>query len=366
MARLLAGKSFFRKRLDFFQKRFYIPSKKTRTCAERGIMMTSKELAALCGVSRRAVHRALTGSTDIAEATREKILRIAKENDYVPSSAGHSLRTGRTEVLGLVVGYIQDSYFSNLTAQIIALAQDRGYQVMVSATEWNMEKEIQAFRTLLSQKVDGVIYLPTVSLQENQAILRKLIEKQFPLVTMDSELSGVSCVGSDYRQGFSEAVADLKCRFRRIGLILHRSDLPLKRTAFMDACREAGVEPDVIIASAWHPEDDNAQEYIRLIREHPETGVWIVSGEKTAIRMVRLLRNSGVRIPEETELVILNGVEWFRYLEPELPAIVPDLARLAEAMVSAVLGPDRTAGKILPMRYCRAESLESINNGRST
>lgn len=321
--------------------------------------MTSKELAALCGVSRRAVHRALTGSPDIAEATRKKILKIADEHNYVPSSVGHSLRTGKTEVLGLVVGYVQDPYFACLTAQIIARAQELGYQVIVSATEWNAKKEIQAFQTLLSQKVDGVIYLPIVSLQENRKIMQKLIDRRFPLVTMDPELSGVSCVCSDYWQGFAKAIAELKHRFRRIGLILHSSDLPVKTSAFTEVCKEADVEPDVIVASAWHPEDDNAQEYIRLLAERPMTKVWIVSGEKTAIRIAHSLRRSGMRIPEDISLVILNGVEWYRYQIPGLPAIVPDLAQLAEALVAAVLnsaaGPVRT---FLPMRYCKAEFSE--------
>ncbi len=311
--------------------------------------MTAEELAVLCGVSRRAVHRALTGAPDISPKTRNKILETARKYKYVPSSAGQVLRSGRTGLLGFVAGNLHDPYYSHLAMHVIDEALLHGYQVVFSSTEWDARKETEAFRNIMAQKVDGMIYMPDIS-REQQSILPLLLDRKFPLVLSRPNNYGFPAVHADYRGGFVELVAALS-GYGRLGLLMHSSDQRIKAEIFREVCTENNVYADIHITGEWHPEDENSGEYFRIIGENPQTEIWIVSGGSSAIRTHLLLRGHN----KPGQIVVLNGVSAFSYQNPPLWALTEDIALKAKYLVSLALGEKTFPAReyLVPMKFIR-------------
>ena len=140
--------------------------------------------------------------------TRRRIIEIAEKLRYRPSAAARSLRTGRSGMIGMVVGDIASLFYSELTATALANAERNGRRLIVSATEWSKEKELKALENLLAAGVDGIIFLPG-SLSEEHPLFRTIRSERIPLVTFDRKLPGTPAVHCDYRRGFAEAVARL-------------------------------------------------------------------------------------------------------------------------------------------------------------
>src|SRR5512141_355130 len=103
--------------------------------------VTIKDVAKRAGVSHTTVSRALLGNSLISPATTERIRRLAVEMGYRPSAAARSLKTNRSEVLGVIVSSIDDPYFSEVLQGIENTAQQGGYRLFIAASRRDAGRE---------------------------------------------------------------------------------------------------------------------------------------------------------------------------------------------------------------------------------
>lgn len=122
--------------------------------------VTIKELAKAAGVSITTVSRVLNKSDhSVNQETKEKILSLANELGYQPNLAARSLRSEKTEMIGVIA----DSTISPFTPVIIhaleTYLKQNGYVCIIINTAFNPEKEKKAVRDLLSRSVDGIVFV---------------------------------------------------------------------------------------------------------------------------------------------------------------------------------------------------------------
>ena len=116
-----------------------------------------KDIAKAAGVSHSTVSRALADSSLVAEETKRRIRRLAKEMGYSPSAIARGLVTKRTYTVGLVVTTIADPFVSEVVRGIEETALDNGYSVILCDSNAEPQREITAVRTLREKRVDGII-----------------------------------------------------------------------------------------------------------------------------------------------------------------------------------------------------------------
>ena len=97
--------------------------------------VTIKDIARQAGVAHTTVSRALRGSPLIPPETTQRIRQIAAELGYHPSAAARSLKTSRSQVLGVVVSNLDDPFFSEILQGIESVAQESGYSLFVAASQ---------------------------------------------------------------------------------------------------------------------------------------------------------------------------------------------------------------------------------------
>ena len=128
------------------------------TCAERGHMpYTIKDIAKQAGVSHTTVSRALHNSPLISTQTTQRIHEIADRVGYHPSAAARSLKTNRSQVLGVIVSHIADPFFSEVLQGIDDVAQESGYSLFIASAQHNPDRENTIVQTMREHRVDGVI-----------------------------------------------------------------------------------------------------------------------------------------------------------------------------------------------------------------
>lgn len=167
-------------------------------------MVTSRDVARLAGVSQATVSRALSASSKLSPATREKVLAAMTELDYVPHAGAQAMKTRRTNVVGVVLDDLANPVYPQLLDEITRLLDRRGYRVVI----WNARGDgnLDALHAIAENAVDGVIFTTaTPSSPELQAA----IERHRPLVLLSRDVDGVDCdkvVADNYAGG--AAVAD--------------------------------------------------------------------------------------------------------------------------------------------------------------
>ena len=93
--------------------------------------VTIKDIARIAGVSTSTVSRALSGSKELSEATRERIVKICNEQGYRVNALARSLIRSRTNVIGLIVPEVTNPFYAEVSLGIETHARQLGYNVML-------------------------------------------------------------------------------------------------------------------------------------------------------------------------------------------------------------------------------------------
>ncbi|MBU1878564.1 MAG: LacI family transcriptional regulator, partial [Chloroflexi bacterium] len=123
------------------------------------VPVSIKDIAKNAGVSHSTVSRALRDSPLVAETTRARIQRLAREMGYSPSSIGRSLVMGRTQTIGVVVTAITDPFIAEIVQAIEDKAREFAYSVILTSSGAEPTREFAAVDMLQSKRVDGVIVI---------------------------------------------------------------------------------------------------------------------------------------------------------------------------------------------------------------
>lgn len=153
-----------------------------RSLVNPGERPTLKTIAGISGLAITTVSRAMRDGADIGSDTKELVTRIADAIGYVPNRAGLRLRTGRTNVITLVVPEVGE-VMTNASRLTSSIAREmRGTQFHLNVLPWFPDEDpLRPIKYIVETgSADAVIFNMTEPEDERVAYLLK---KQFPFVT---------------------------------------------------------------------------------------------------------------------------------------------------------------------------------------
>ncbi|NDL62021.1 LacI family DNA-binding transcriptional regulator [Acerihabitans arboris] len=118
---------------------------------------TITDIALLAGVSSITVSRTFTAPEKVKTQTREKILRIARQLDYVPNVFAQNIKTTQSPIIGIVTDDTFNQSYAYVIQEMCHHAEAKGYSVMIFTTRGSRESEARAINTLVSYKAAGVV-----------------------------------------------------------------------------------------------------------------------------------------------------------------------------------------------------------------
>ena len=158
-------------------------------------MITIKEVAQRAGVSIAAVSYALNGKDGISKEKADKIIKIAEEMGYVPNVLARNLINNKTSILGVVVPNISNIYMSNFISHLEHYARENGFYLMLGSTQNSLENERQVIKSLIAQKVDGLIITPANYYDENMylEIIEYINKCDIPFCLANLSFPNIKC-----------------------------------------------------------------------------------------------------------------------------------------------------------------------------
>lgn len=156
--------------------------------------ISTSQIAQICGVSQGTVDRALHDRKGISPATREKILRVAKEYGYRPNTHARIMAGGKSMTIGVVVFDLNNQYFSDLLTAIEDFCACRGYSTLVMFSHKDGNREIACIQNLYHMDVDGIVLCPVNQGDAYEAWLQSL---GIPVVTVGNRLGSFPYAGID-------------------------------------------------------------------------------------------------------------------------------------------------------------------------
>jgi LacI family transcriptional regulator len=310
---------------------------------------TIRELARLSGVSVATVSRVLNGYVDVSEATRERVLKLAREIDYTPSAAARTLVMQRSQVIGVILetgeGHpdLQHPFFQEVLVGLKHRIGASGYDLLLFATEipGNGFADHSILRRARHHRVDGVVVM---GVDSQNADIQKLARSPIPCVAVDLDLVGrrTGYVISDNLGGARLAVRHLhELGHHRIAIVTGMlstrpgSDRLLGYRAELEALglpyRDDYVrEGDFYYESGYRA----TQELLDL--ETPPTAVF-AAGDLMAAGCVRAAEERGVQIPGDVALVGFDDIQLAGMMQPALTTVRQDKMGLGATAADALL-----------------------------
>ncbi len=276
--------------------------------------VTLKDVAKVAGVSYATVSRALSGSPEIGESTRKRVVRICEEMGYTPNSVARSMVMKRTNIIGLIVTSIDNPFMSEMTAHLEIYARKCGYNLMVCNSSYNLDLEKEVFALLLGRKVDGIIIIPVGN--ESYDTL-KTLTAQVPTVFIGENMLDLpeNYVSVDNTSGMMQATEYLYSLGHRRILYFGARDNSmthkLRVDGYLHACEKLGITPNVIRNTSAR---SSFQVGYVLASEHFQKGfsetAILCAADTLAIGVIQAAYEKGIRIPEDLSLMGFDNISF--------------------------------------------------------
>lgn len=286
--------------------------------------VTIYDLARELNTTASTISRALQDNPRISAKTRKAVQELAKRYNYIPDPVAHHLRTGRGNVLGIVVPRIDRNFFASIISSFQTTALKNKYNIIICASNESVKEEENAVRALMSKKVDGIAISLSVETQdanyEQQCAAygipviyfdRVPVESTTDFVANDNEQIGYDAVMHLYEQG---------CR-----RIAHFAG-PLKQRSYAErlagyrrALKDCGLEYDeklVFQNSITLETGEVAANKILKMKNRPD-GIFS-AGDFSAITAMDIFRNNGIRMPEDIAVIGVANEPFDNYLATPL------------------------------------------------
>nr|WP_239007224.1 substrate-binding domain-containing protein [Burkholderia diffusa] len=274
-----------------------------------------KALSDALGLSRTTVSRALNGYDDVSEATRERVMKAARELGYVADPTARRLATGRADTIGIVypfgAGDLGDPRFGEVVSGITERLGERNLDFIIAAARPNAE--LDTYRRLVDGRlVDGLIVARTLVDDPRLAYLRS---NAFPYVAYGRTQTAEPYAWFDFdnEAGARDAVRRLiGFGHRRIAMISAPLSLNFamqRRAGYLAALREAGIEPDpALLVEGPFTRDGGQQGAQALLAQAERPTALLVDNNISGGGAFRALVDSGLRLGRDMSLIVYDGV----------------------------------------------------------
>ncbi|WP_141579615.1 LacI family DNA-binding transcriptional regulator [Actinomadura sp. WMMA1423] len=283
---------------------------------------TLRTIAQAAGVDVSTVSRVLNGSAEDAQRaasreTAEEIRRVAARLDYRPNPHATSLRTRRSNLVGVLVPRLSDLVLATVYEGIEDAAARHGLATFVMNSHDRPERQRARTELALSRRVDGLVFGDA---HTGTAFLDEIAERRVPFVLVSRHAGGHPSVTCDDRLG-GRLVAEhfLALGHRRVGVIAGEpfASTGADRTAgFVDRYREAGFPvPGSHVVHCGFDASGGRDATERLLRHDPAPTAVFAVNDFAAIGALGVLRDHGLRPGHDVAVAGYNDTP----LASELP-----------------------------------------------
>lgn len=316
--------------------------------ARRGRKPTLKTVAKATGLAVTTVSRALNDAPEIAKKTRERVHRVASELGYVPDRAALRLRTGRTNVISLVLAPHEEilGFGTSMIAGLTESLRGTQYHLVVMPYFDGEDPNRPILQVLRNRLADGIVFCRT---QPQDTRVKLLLEHDFPFVSHGRTELATPHPYVDYDNFSFAHRAALRLIERGCDkVVLINAPSPYMfshhmRHGFMAAVRETGVDHEIARELSIDSPPDPQRLFAESRLEPARKIGFVCGGEVSALSVMAAIADAGMRVGREAELVAKRTTAIFDQMRPQIDMIGEDLVAAGRKLGDLLLA--RLAGQ---------------------
>lgn len=157
--------------------------------------MNIKIIADICGVSVATVSRVINNNGNVKEETKNKVVKAIEELDYVPNALARNLSRKESDVIGVVVPDVSNSFYIELLKGVMEEANNNGLSIVFFNSDKSIEKELKAMKMLREQRIKGMLLISAVKKDEVDILRKSIRNMNIPLILINKYIENLNYDG---------------------------------------------------------------------------------------------------------------------------------------------------------------------------
>ncbi|MBL8600047.1 MAG: LacI family DNA-binding transcriptional regulator [Devosia sp.] len=305
-------------------------------------MATIKDVARHAGVAISTASAAINRSAPVSKDVLSAVAAAIRAVGYVPHAGARSLRSGRSNLIGLVVPNIANPWCGAVAREVENVCLAAGYTTVVYSTGQDAGRESQVLEMLRLQRVAGLLVIPTRSDAEHGAALRDQIH--VPTVLLDMQVEGLpfDVVKADNVEAGRLGTAHLLgLGHRRIGIVVGIPGLATsddRLLGYREAHAAAGVTVDERLIAVGNFDQSIAHDAVlgMLKRKDRPTAVMTCSNMMT-MGLLFAIRELKLAVPKQLSFVGIDDLEFSLILDPQPTTVATAILPMARQAIKKLI-----------------------------
>lgn len=326
-----------------------------------------KILAEKLDLSTSTISRAFRGNSDISKSTKDRILSLAKELNYIPNHHASNLREQKSRTIAVIVPEIANNFFSQNIKGIEQVARSKGYHILINVTNDDYEKEVTFISDLHNGRVDGIIM--SVSGEENDHTYLNNRKKKIPLVFFDrvyEDIETPKVTTNDYESSFLATEHLIQAGCQKIAYLVRNKSLSIGKTrmqGYVDALKKHDLAyQDELVIDCTNDQVTNQQIIRQAYQSLKPDGIF-ASVERLAIATYYVAHDLKIQVPEQLKVISFSSLEIAPLLNPSLSTITQPAFEMGVTAANLLFDMMAKDGSSNPHVELRSELIKRRSTG---
>lgn len=288
---------------------------------------TIHDIAEKLNVTASTVSRALNGNPRISDVTRRAVLKTAKDLNYEPNQIASALRSGRTQLIGMLVPNINRSFFSSIIKGVEEVANSLDYRVIVSQSNEIFDNEKSAVKAFLNARVDGIIASIGKNTQQFDHY-KQVLEQGLPLVLFDRttpQLQTSQVLIDDYQGAYMATAHLIEQGCKKIAHFTTERKIDIYKEryrGYINALTDNGIEPDSSLVFSGNLQLEDGRIHCEtLLGQKRDFDAIFSASDYAAMGAMQVLKENGLKIPQDVALVGFLNEPFTLFTDPPLTSV---------------------------------------------
>jgi LacI family transcriptional regulator len=323
------------------------------------VNVTIYDVAREANVSMATVSRVVNGNPNVKPVTRKKVLEVIERLGYRPNAVARGLASKKTTTVGVIIPDISNIFFAELARGIEDIATMYKYNIILSNSDQNRDKELHLINTMLGKQVDGLVFMSGNITGEH---VEEFEKSPVPIVLAGSieKSESIPSVNIDYEQAAYDAVNEFIEKGHKniayvIGPLHEPENSEKKLNGYKRALQEADIPySEELIVEGDYTYDSGIEAFEKLLEVSERPTAILVGSDEMALGVVHGAEDKGYRIPEDFEVITSDNTRLALMVRPQLTTIVQplyDIGAVAMRLLTKLMNKEKVEQHIVVLPH---------------
>lgn len=333
--------------------------------------VTIKDVAKQAGVSISTVSRVINNSKPVTDEVKQRVLEVIRRTGYIPNPLARSLVTKKSQLIGVIVPEVSDSFVNEMLDGIEEVAKMYDYEILLANTYSDKEQEMKSLNLLRAKQIEGIVMISNKIDNDHIEYINSLSipATYISKTAREYDINSVDISNKNATYDMTKYLIDKG--HKEIAFIMTSKDKTILERERLSGYEKAIIENNLkldekLIRYAGIEYEDGYESMMELLDENIVPQAVFVTGDEAAIGAINALNDRGYSVPDDVSVAGFSDVKIARIYRPKLTTVhqpLYDIGAVAIRMVIKLINNESLDEKKveLPYRIIERESIKSRN-----